>query len=44
MFRPEDDGSTLLRNTSNDIPAGTTKRRRKRITISASVRAPDLAM
>jgi len=43
MFRPEDDGSTLLRNTSNDIPAGTTKRRRK-LVISASVRVSDLAM
>jgi hypothetical protein len=29
LFRPEDDGSTLLRSVSNDVSAGTAKRRRK---------------
>jgi len=40
MFRPEDDGSTLLRSVSNDVPAGTTKRSRKLISQSAPVWEP----
>lgn len=40
LFRPEDDGSTLLRNVSNDVLAGITKRRRKLVSLSAPVWEP----